>query len=264
MRGFKKFLIGFLGVVCTMYSVCFFVGSVMILIKGEFLRKDGLVWMIIAFILAVLLGLAAGKLFSKIRGRKDGTERQNEVARQQSISSVQQRAPLMGNATGQKNDTVPKATPSNVSQREMPQSALGGVRLITGQQVMEQMRILQDSLTIMEKTPDIDTFLSRYETAMRCVLTLEQAKKAGVPVALEPDFSTSLVSAKKEALKGVLCRSFKKELDEISKLKTANGRMNRINRYQEKLRGLYETEIQFVADEAYSDIMQKLDFLKNG
>lgn len=133
-----------------------------------------------------------------------------------------------------------------------------------GKQAVNDMRIIQESLAIMEKTTDIDAFLSRYETAMRCVLTLEQAKKAGQQIALPEGYSQSLVSAKNKALSGVLYRSFKKELDEIDKLKTDSGKVNRINRYQEKLRGLYETEIQFVADEAYSDIMQKLDFLKNG
>ena len=147
---------------------------------------------------------------------------------------------------------------------EVPQETLSAMRAAyTGQQAVNDMRIIDDSLQIMETTSDIDTFLSRYETAMRCALTLEQAKKAGVPIALAEGFAQSLANAKEKALNGVLYRSFKKELSEIGKLKTESGKLNRINRYQEKLKSMYETEFEFVVDAAYSDIMQKLELLKN-
>ena len=147
---------------------------------------------------------------------------------------------------------------------EVPQETLSAMRAAyTGQQAVNDMRIIDDSLQIMETTSDIDTFLSRYETAMRGALTLEQAKKAGVPIALAEGFAQSLANAKEKALNGVLYRSFKKELSEIGKLKTESGKLNRINRYQEKLKSMYETEFEFVVDAAYSDIMQKLELLKN-
>ena len=167
--------------------------------------------------------------------------------------------------TVKREDTPIPVVKANIIHPEIPQKVLCDMRMTyTGQQAVNDMRIIDDSLKIMETTSDIDTFLSRYETAMRYVLTLEQAKKTGQQITLPDGYSQALISAKNEALSGVLYRSFKKELGEIDKLKTNGGKVNRINRYQEKLRGLYETEIQFVADEAYSDIMQKLDFLKNG
>lgn len=65
MRRIKKYLFIFLGILCTMYSACFGIGGVMILIKGEFFKENGLIWMIIAFISAVMLGLIAFKCFKK-------------------------------------------------------------------------------------------------------------------------------------------------------------------------------------------------------
>ena len=134
----------------------------------------------------------------------------------------------------------------------------------TGQQASNDMRIISESIEIMETTSDIDTFLLRYEIAMKCALTLEQAKKAGIPIALQDNISQSLTSAKNEALVGVLYRSLDKELNEISKLKTERGQLDRINRYQNKLKDIYEDVFKFVADDAYNDVMQKLEFLKNG
>ncbi|MBO5032851.1 MAG: hypothetical protein J6D08_13375 [Lachnospiraceae bacterium] len=149
-------------------------------------------------------------------------------------------------------------------QQQVPQQTLYDMRITyTGQQAVNDMRIIDESLAIMERTSDIDTFLSRYETAMRCALTLEQAKKAGIPIVISDNFSNSLVNAKEKALEGVLYRSFQKELDEINKLKTDNGKINRINKYQQKLESLYEDEFEFVAEDAYNDVMQKIKYLKN-
>lgn len=185
------------------------------------------------------------------------------IRTKKNVRNQRQNKSVSGNGTVRPKSPV--VTSVNVVRQEVPQKTLNDMRMTyTGQQSVNDMRIIDESLKIMETTSDIDTFLSRYETAMRCAMTLEQAKKAGVPIALADDFSQSLANAKNQALKGVLYRSLKKELDEISKLKTFNGKLNRINKYQEKLQAIYETEIQFVADEVYDDIMQKLEFLKNG
>lgn len=165
---------------------------------------------------------------------------------------------------------MPEPTPEpspvvkvNIVRQEVPQETLNNMRMAyTGQQAVNDIRIVDESLAIMEKTSDIDTFLQRYETAMKCALTLEQAKKAGIAIALSDGFSQSLVDIKEKALSDVLYRSFKKELDEINQLKTDKGKLNRINKYQEKLQGMYEDVFEFVADEAYGDIMQKLEQLK--
>ena len=131
-----------------------------------------------------------------------------------------------------KQETIPTtdAIKVNTIQQEVPKEVLNSIKTsYTGQQAINDMRIIDESLAIMTKTSDIDTFLSRYDTAMRCVLTLEQAKKSGIPITLPDDFSQSLTDAKNQGLKGVLYRSFKKELDEINKLKTEQGKLNQIN-----------------------------------
>lgn len=131
------------------------------------------------------------------------------------------------------------------------------------QNIANDMRIIDESLTIMTRTSNIDTFLSRYDVAMEFALKLEQAKKAGVPITLPDDFSQSLANVKKEALAGVLYRSFDKELDEIKQLKTKRGMLNRIDMYQDQLKKMYEYEHEFVEKDTYNDMMYKIESLRN-
>ena len=78
-----------------------------------------------------------------------------------------------------KQETIPTTDTIkvNIIQQEISKEVLNSMKTsYTGQQAINDMRIIDESLAIMTKTSDIDTFLSRYDTAMRCVLTLEQAK----------------------------------------------------------------------------------------
>lgn len=150
-----------------------------------------------------------------------------------------------------------------IMQQEVPQHILRDMSLYyTNEQAANDMRIVDESLKIMEKTSDIDIFLSRYKTAMTSALTLEQAKKAGIPIQISDNFSKSLVDAKVNALKSVLYRSFENELRKIGNLKTDDGKLNRLNKYQQKLENLYESEFEFVAEDSYNDIMQKIESIK--
>lgn len=213
---------------------------------GQSVGSIVLISVVLGFFLAFFIRL----FWSAIRTKKN-------------LRNQRQNNSVSGNGTVRTKSPI--VTSVNIVRQEVPQKTLNDMRMAyTGQQIVNDMRIIDESLKIMETTSDIDTFLSRYETAMRCVLTLEQAKKAGQQIALPDGYSQSLVSAKNKALVGMLYRSFKKELDEINKLKTESGKLNRINRYQEKLKSMYETEFEFVVDAAYSDIMQKLEYLKNG
>lgn len=129
------------------------------------------------------------------------------------------------------------------------------------QQAANDMRIIDESLAIMARTADLEVFLSRYELTMRCALSLKQAKEAGIAVTLNDDFSYLLTEAKGYALKDVLYRSFNKEVAEINALKTKAGKLNRVEKYKQKLQK-YEEEFEFVADESYSDVMLRLDIIK--
>lgn len=246
----KRVCYKILAVFSAMYSFAFFCAGIAILIKED-VKQGKLLGFIIAMVGGILLGLAAKKLFRMSRKVREQTIVSPPVVK--NIKSNQAPSPSL--------NPSPVIT-STIQRQEVPQQVLHDIRMsYTGQQALNDMRIIDESLAIMEKTSDIDTFLSRYETAMRCALTLEQAKKAGIPITLSDNFSHSLVNAKGKALEGVIYRSFQKELDSINKLKTDKGKMNRVEKYQEKLNDIY-AEFEFVAEYAYNDVMRKLELLK--
>ncbi len=151
----------------------------------------------------------------------------------------------------------------SVESSEVPKEILKDMRKsYTIQQASNDIRIARESLDIMENTENIDTFLSRYETAMQKVLTLLQAKQAGIPIKLEDNFKETLISAKKEEFGRLLYRSWGKELEKIDSLKTNKGKLSRLNKYIEKIQEIYEDEIEYVADREYEDILSKAEKLK--
>lgn len=238
---------------------------VVLLKYADFQEGKGITVCICVFIIGNL-GLIAYKCFRRALHMEDIVQVFQETVspKEEAVQNSMVEQSTAEAVSGLEPESVSVVEAENTL-REMPEEILYNIRTTyTGQHAVNDMRIIKESLAVMEKTADIDTFLSRYKTAMRCVLTLEQAKKSGQQILLPDGYSRALVSAKNKALSGMLYRSFKKELDELKKLKTDSGKVNRINRYQEKLRGIYETEIQFIADEAYSDIMQKSEFIKNG
>ena len=159
-------------------------------------------------------------------------------------------------------DTPKPLLNATIQEREVPQQILQSMRFAyTSQQAVNDVRIFNESIAIMQKTLDIDTFFLRYENAMRCALTLEQAEKAGC-IALNMSYSKHLLDIKERTLKDILYRSFQKELNEMNKLKTNNGKLNRINKYQKKLNDLYAREFEFKVEDTYNYIIQYLEDMK--
>ena len=237
----------------AIYSFIFLCAGVVILINED-VKQGELIGFIIAIVCAILLGVIARKLFYMSRKLREQTVVSTSVIKNIKTNQVPTPAPFLN---------ISPVITATIQKQEVPQQVLHDMQVsYTRQQVSNVMRIIDESLGIMEKTSNIDTFLLRYETAMSHVLTLEQAKKAGIQIALSDNFSNSLVSAKGKALEGVLYRSFQKELDAINKLKTDKGKLNRIEKYQEELKGIYEDELEFIAEDAYNDIIQKLELLK--
>ena len=215
----------------------------------------------ICVLMIVVFGLLAIKCFKSVFQKKE--VKQNYKATDIPATETSTQLATEGLLRHETKSTAPVLEVSIVQQK-VPQDILNDMRInYTRQQAANDMRIIDESLAIMESTSDIDTFLSRYETAMRCAATLEQAREAGVPIASSDNFSQSLVEAKNNALAGVLYRSFQKELDEISKLKTDKGKINRINKFQNKLEDMYADVFEFVAEDAYNDVIRKLEHLKN-
>lgn len=249
----KKFILLLSGTIATLICIFGIISLFVILLYSEF--KQGKLFVITIFLLAIAgFGFTALKCFKSITHSVEIVQK-HEITNS-SVANI---------STHTKEKTVP-ITPVlevNIIHQEVPQETLNSMKeSYTEQQAVNDMRIIDESLAIMQKTSDIDTFLSRYDTAMRYSLTLEQAKKVGIPIALNDEFSQSLTDAKDKALASVLYRSFKKELYEIDKLKTDQEKFNRINKYQKKLSGMYEDVFEFVAEDAYNDVMEKLEFLK--
>lgn len=147
-------------------------------------------------------------------------------------------------------------------QSEVPEEIMEDMRSsYTIQNSENNMRIAQESLDIMNKTNNLDTFFSRYETAMQHALTLEQARKADIYVSVPLGFSDSILATKSEQQGNVLKRAFENELHEINKLKTNKGKLNRIDKFIEKVKS-YEDEFEFTAEDVYNEILSKLRLLK--
>lgn len=256
----KKFILLLVGTFMTIMCLTGIFSLSMILRYADF--QQGKAVVVVIFLLMIIgFGLLAIKCFKSVFHREE--KKQHSKTINTPVTEIPTQ-PMAEKAPKHEDKSTTPVLDVSIVRPEAPQEILNSMRMhYTGQQASNDMRIINESLGVMEKTPDIDTFLSRYDTAMRCALTLEQAKEAGVSIALQDGFSQSLVDAKNKALAGVLYRSFKKELGEIDKLKTENGKLNRINKYQEKLEGMYEDVFEFVAEDAYNDVIQKLEYLKN-
>lgn len=256
----KKFILLLIGIFMTIMCLAGIFSLSMLLRYADF--QQGKIVVVIIFLLMIAgFGWSAFKCFKFVFRKKETTQNSKTVNYPVTEMPVQP----VADTHQQHNVThFSHVMEANAVRQDMPQRSINNMRMsYTGQQAVNDMRIIDESLAIMEKTCNIDTFLSRYDMAMRCVLTLKQAKKAGIPIALQDGFSQSLANAKGQLLASVLYRSFNKELSEIKKLKTEHGMLNRIDKYQEKLKGMYKDVFEFVAEDAYKDVLQKLDFLKN-
>lgn len=250
----KKLILLLTGIIATVACIFVIISLSIILLYSEF--KQGKLFVIIMFSLIIAgFGFTAFKCFKFA------------IYNKKTVQKLEIVNPLANNIPTQPEEKAISSTPIinvNVMQQEVPQETLNNMKMsYSEQQAVNDMRIINESLTIIQETSDIDTFLSRYDTVMRCLLTLEQAKKAGISIALGDGFSQSLANVKDKGLTEVLYRSFKKELDDINKLKTGQEKLNHINKYQKNLKEMYENVFEFVAEDAYNDVMQKIEHIKN-
>lgn len=99
------------------------------------------------------------------------------------------------------------------------------------------LRILDDSISIMKSTKDIETFLSRSELALRTSLTLEQAQKADIHVSSNFLSSREIMDLKLMLLPNLLEKAYLKMSNEAAKLKTAKGQIGRYEKFANYLVG---------------------------
>lgn len=147
----------------------------------------------------------------------------------------------------------------NITHSSVPQETLNAMReAYSPMQADNDMRILQDSLQIIKKTSNLDTFFSRYDIAMQKALTLEQANKASVRIYL-PTTPQTIVAYKKRRLQQLLPIIYEKEMQGINGLKTTKGKLNRLDKFLELL-NKYAQELEFVP--GYNEILDSIATIK--
>lgn len=147
----------------------------------------------------------------------------------------------------------------NVTSSSVPQETLNAMQeAYSPMQADNDMRILQDSIQILQKTTNLETFFSRYEIAMEKALTLKQAKQAGIPINLNVS-SQAITAYKHQRLAQLLPIIYKKEIQSIDELKTIKGKLNRLDKFSELL-NKYALELEFVP--GYDEIINNIATIK--
>ena len=126
-------------------------------------------------------------------------------------------------------------------------------------QAQNDLRILNDCINLMKSTNNFETFFNRYELAMRTALTLQQAQQTGINIG---DFTTSnqIIELKQNNLERILQSTYTKELAAINNLKTAKGKINRIDKLLTILTE-HKEDLEFIND--YNKIIKNLKKLKS-
>lgn len=122
-------------------------------------------------------------------------------------------------------------------------------------QIEGDIRILEESVELMKKTENIETFISRFELAQRTSLTLEQAILAGIAVNSSFLKFKELTKIKEQILPNLLMKSYKRMVKEANKLKTVNGKKGRYTKF---LNLLEEYENYFDYLDVYEEIIDDL------
>ena len=156
------------------------------------------------------------------------------------------------NASGQAmNRKVPSSSP-------YPPEVLASMRTAYSRsQIDNDIHILNDCINIMNSTSNLETFFSRYETAMQTAFTLQMARDAGIIV--NTDITPSYISSLKDRADNVLEAVYAKELKEIQALKTPTGKRNRIDKFLNLLSEYFD---EFEFSDVYNNIVDELNTLK--
>lgn len=133
---------------------------------------------------------------------------------------------------------------------DVPEETLREMRKYYGaEQAQNDVRIMQESLQLIQQTTNFDTFLSRLDLLQRTALTLLQAEKAGcrgLPPGARGACEKAL-EASKSAKVNFLYNSYIKETNDALRLKTPAGKRKRLEAYLSKLRA-HEADFMDVED----------------
>ena len=142
---------------------------------------------------------------------------------------------------------------STVSTHETPREILNDMnKFYSTINLQEDLRVLDDSISLMKSTKDIETFTSRSDLAMRKALTIEQARSANVSVPSNVPSSKEVMDLKFQLLPNVLNAAYIKVSNEVTKLKTVKGQLGR---YQKFLNYLIDNEYELDLCDNYEEIV---------
>lgn len=138
---------------------------------------------------------------------------------------------------------------------DVPRETLNNMRKnYTPLQANTEIRILLDSINLINKTTNIETFISRYELALKKITNLEMAKYAGVRIKLPVRYPE--VADLINKVDNVLDIEYQNELKKINSLKTEKGKNNRINKFISYLK---KYEYILNTNTKYNAILNDLD-----
>lgn len=119
--------------------------------------------------------------------------------------------------------------------------------------IFNEIRIIQDSIYLIDNSTNFDTIIGRLEFIPEHIFYLKVAEKKGL-YTLNPtagDYYNRYILLKDAIIQDAIIRCYKKVLDGANSLKTEKGRINRINKFFDKLieyKPLMSTTIQTYID----------------
>lgn len=155
-----------------------------------------------------------------------------------------------------KNTRMPIVVTSKIT-KEVPEEILIEMKKYYSAMQMEgDLRILDESVGLMRSTMNLDTFIGRYELALRTAHTLEQAQMAGININQAFMPSSKVYDLKEALVPGLLKQSYNQMLIDASKLKTAKGQHSR---YEKFLDFLLENEDFFDDFDVYHEVIRSVN-----
>lgn len=138
---------------------------------------------------------------------------------------------------------------------DVPKETLNSMKINYSQiQANSDIRVLLDSIDIINKTTNLETFITRYELALKKITNLEMAKYAGVRIKLPVRYPEVVNLINK--VDKVLDIEYQNELKKINSLKTEKGKNNRTNKFICYLRK-YDAVLN--TNERYNAILNNLE-----
>lgn len=221
-------------------------------------------WLMIAFIILIpcIIGL---RLLTKKSSTPEIIENKtddNYIIPNNTAVQPKTSQEFLNASSGQLNkipasDNATKVTIQNAD-TTYPEEVLSSMRTAySPMQVQDDIRVLNDCINLLCTTTNLDTFFSRYELASKKIMTLEQAKAAGIPINMS--ITSDYVMTLKKRADEVLQATYDKELKEIDALKTVTGKKNRLDKFILHLSEYYD---EFEFSSTYSNIMNSLNLYK--